>query len=301
MDTDKQLYESDATGWQRGLYEDVQATFRAPVVNWIFRTLLANEPELTRYLWGQVKPAFQTRAFGSFTLEWRDSILSAVEDGPEELPAYRKPDHDLSPAEFAELRGQLATFDVVVPRLAVLFETVDRAVRGDAADSVAESPNESRDATAPLPEWLDRNRAVAPRAPTMTPFSDLDDDLTATVDAVQSFHGFDDGLPSVYRCLAQWPGAFERLWTDTEPALESDAFERAVSEANGLAADYVSSLPYRPRLAPGDLRGVGADDETIEGLQGLFETFNRGPVETVLPAVPVMAVAFRVEGECSGV
>jgi hypothetical protein len=41
MDTDSQLYEVEATGWRRGLYEDVQATFRAPIVNWIFRTLVS--------------------------------------------------------------------------------------------------------------------------------------------------------------------------------------------------------------------------------------------------------------------
>ncbi|MFC4358556.1 halocarboxylic acid dehydrogenase DehI family protein [Halobium salinum] len=297
MDTDRQLYEADATGWKRGLYEDVQTTFRAPVVNWIFRTLLANEPDLTRYLWGQVKPAFETRAFGSFTLQWRDAVLSAVEGGDADLPVYRKPDHDLSPAEFAELRGQLATFDVVVPRLAVLFETVDRSLRGD---SVGESPAEDRAATAPLPDWLDRDRAHAPRSPTMTPFSDLDEGLSGTVEAVQSFHGFDEGLPSVYRCLAQWPGAFERLWDDVAPVLESEAFERAVTEATDLAADYVSSLPYRPRLAPEDLRSVGVDDGTVEELRGLFETFNRGPVRTVLPAVPAFAAAFGVEGERSG-
>lgn len=297
MDTDEQRYEADATGWQRGLYEDVQATFRAPVVNWIFRTLLANEPELTRYLWGQVKPAFGTRAFGSYTLAWRDAVLSTVEAGDASLPAYRRPDVELSPAEFAELRGQLATFDVVVPRLAVLFETVDRALR---SDPVGDSPARGRDATAPLPRWLDRERAVAPRRPTMTPFSDLDDGLAGTVESVQTFHGFDEGLPSVYRCLAQWPGAFDRLWTDVSPALESEAFDDAVAEAEALATDYVSSLPYRPRLSPEDLREVGVDGETSEGLRGLFETFNRGPVATVLPTVPVLAAAFGVEGERSG-
>lgn len=290
MDTDRQLYEVEATGWQRGLYEDVQATLRAPIVNWIFRTLVANEPALGRYLWGQVRPIFGTRAFGAFTLDWRDAVLSAVDD----LPAYRRPDVDLPPAEFAELRGQLATFDVVVPRLAVLFETVDRAVHGD---PVGESPATGRAATAPLPDWFDRDRG---RPPTMTPFSDLDDDLSETVDAVQSFHGFDEGLPSLYRCLAQWPSAFERLWDDVGPALAGDSFERAVSESRALAADHVSALAYRPRLAPDDLRAEGFDDGAIEGVRELFERFNRGPVETVLPAAATFAAAFDVSGEREG-
>jgi hypothetical protein len=307
MDTDSQLYEVEVTGWRRGLYEDVQATFRAPIVNWIFRTLVANVPELTRYLWGQIGPVFETRAFGRFTLDWRDRVLSAVEDGdgaasarPDApgLPAVRRSDADLSPAEFAELRGQLATFDVVVPRLAVLFETVDRALRDEEDGTpVGGSPATDRTATAPLPEWVDRDRG---RPPTMAPVEAVADDCPAVVDAVQSFHGFDEGLPSVYRCLGQWPGAFEYLWSGLDSTLESDAFDRAVEESRGLVADHVSALPYRPRLSSDDLRGAGFDEGTVANVRELFETFNRGPVATVLPAVSLFAAAVDVAGERSG-
>ena len=31
MDTDRQLHELDARGWKRGLYADVERTFRAPI------------------------------------------------------------------------------------------------------------------------------------------------------------------------------------------------------------------------------------------------------------------------------
>lgn len=289
MDTANQRYETEVTGWQRGLYEDVKATFRAPVVNWIFRTLLANEPAFTRYLWGQVKPVFETRAFGRLTVEYRDTVLSVLATEGD-LPRYRRAEVDLDPAEFAELRGQLATFDVVAPRLAVLFETVDRAVHDE---RVGQDPRTDAAATAPLPAWLDRDRGAPP---SMTAAEDAPSSVADVVDDVQRFHGFDDGLPSIYRCLLQWPSAFGTLWEDTGPLLESEAFADAVEQTDDLVAEHVDGLAHRPRLSPDDLRETGMEESAVEGVQELFAEFNRGPVETVLPALPVFANAFDAGG-----
>ena len=135
MDTGKQLYETEATGWQRDLYDDIQTTFRAPIVNWIFRTLMANEPDFLRYAWGQLKPLYATRAFARFSTEYRDAVLSAVEESGDatgstsssgsivstgsnadsSIPTYRRETLGIAPAEFREFGGQLATFDVVGP------------------------------------------------------------------------------------------------------------------------------------------------------------------------------------------
>ena len=314
MDTDRQLYEHEATGWRRGVYDDIQATFRAPVVNWIFRTLTANDPDFTRYLWGQVKPAFQTRAFGRYSVAYRDAVLSAVgadrtstdrtsEDGMGAdgtsadgeaddlgIPAYRRADLDLAPAEFRELRGQIATFDVVGPRLAALFEVVDRSLQGE---SVGENPGEGAAATEPLPPGLDRDRGLSP---TMIAVDGVPEELADTVERIREFHGLDEGLPSIYRCLAQWPAYLRTAWDDLEPTLESDAFERACERAAEETDAFVDSIPYAPRLSPDDLRARGMDDEQVSELQELFATFNRGPIETVVPALHVYAKTVGVAG-----
>jgi len=52
LDTTAQVYDHKATGWQRGLYDDVKRTVRAPFVSWIFRTAMANEPAFLRCAWG---------------------------------------------------------------------------------------------------------------------------------------------------------------------------------------------------------------------------------------------------------
>ena len=291
MDTSAQLYEVDATGWKRGLYDDVRETFRAPIVNWIFRTTMANYPAFLRYAWSQVKPVFQTRAFASFSVTYRDAVLSAVEEGPGTVPVYRRSDVDVPPAEFDELRAQLATFDVVAPRLAVLFELMDRGLHGK---PVGQDPAVGRAATAPFPDWLDADRGSEP---TMVAAADLDGAVAESAAEIRQFHGLGEGLPSVYRCLAQWPGYLTRAWADLAGVLDGEGFDTAVDEANRLVAGHVDELPYSPRIAPDDLRSVEFDDALIEDVQGLFREFNAGAIETVIPALPVFAKTLDVEGE----
>lgn len=287
MDTDRQLHELDAQGWQRGLYDDVKRTFRAPIVNWIFRTTMANEPAFLRYAWGQVKPVFETRAFARLTVRYRDAVLSALDE--EGVPTYRPAAVDLDPAAYRELRGQLATYDVVAPRLATLFEVLDRALHDE---SVGADPGDGRAATAPFPDWLDRDRG---RPPTLV--DDVSDDLADTVASIRAFHGFDEGLPSIYRTLAQWPAFLDRMWEDVEPRLRSDAFDAGRERAADLVDDHVESLAHRPRLAPDDLRSAGFDDDLVTDVRELFRSFNTGPVETVLPALPAFAATVDAAGE----
>lgn len=56
MDNTKQVYASEATGWQRGLYEDIERT--TGLVGSIWRTLMYHEPRFARYAWGQIRPVF---------------------------------------------------------------------------------------------------------------------------------------------------------------------------------------------------------------------------------------------------
>ena len=292
MDTSKQLYEHEATGWQRGLYDDVKHTFRAPIVNWSFRTTMANYPEFVRYAWGQVKPTFQTRAFGRVSVQYRDRILSSIES-THSIPTYRREDVDMAPAEYAELRRQLETFDVVAPRLAVFFELVDRSLSGE---PVGTDPPSTRAATEPLPVGLDDDRGSEP---TMAAFDRPPADLAPTVASIQSFHGIEEGLPTIYRCLAQWPPYLERMWEDVEPIVQSESFTEGCRESRAVVEEYVESLPYVPRLDADSLQAQGVDETAIAELTDLFREFNTGAIETVVPALPVYAATLDVVGERS--
>lgn len=293
MDTQKQLYELDATGWQRGVYDDITTTFRAPIVNWIFRTLMANDPAFTRRLWGRVKPVFSTRAFGEFSVAYRDTVLAAAEASTT-LSTYRFDQLDVSPVEYAELRGQLATFDVVAPRLAVLFETLDRSLHGEVLGG---DPADSRATTAPLPTWLDRDRG---RPATMVPLDAVPGEVSETVDAVRTFHGFDaDSLPSVYRCLAQWPDFLNTAWDDLAPTLRGAAFDDAREGTETLVTEFVDTMAFDPGVTPETMATWGLGDDRIEAVQDLFAQFNGGPVATVLPAIPLFATTVDAVGERS--
>ena len=289
VDTSAQLYETEADGWKRGVYDDIRVTFRAPVVNWIWRTTMANYPEFCRYLWSQVKPLFETRAFARFSVRHREAVLSAVEDAAE-VPAYRRSDLGVSPAEFTEIRGQLATFDVVSPRLAVLFRVANRALHGD---DVGNDPATDRAATAPFPDWLDADRG---RDPSMVPFDEFGDDVAETAAAFRAFHGLDEGLPSIYRCLAQWPPLFDALWDDLGPVLRSEAFEAACDRADERTEAFVEAAPYAPRIDPDALRARGFDDDLIPDVRGLFERFDEGPIADVLPGLHLWAATVDTVG-----
>ena len=290
MDTSEQLYEMEATGWKRGLYDDVRKTFRAPFVNWIWRTTIANYPEFCRYLWSQVKPVFETRAFAQFSVRYRDAALSAVE-ADAEIPTYRRTDLDVPPAEYAELREQLATFDVVAPRLAVLFRVTNRALHGE---SLGADPGTDRATTAPFPDWLDADRGSRP---SMVPYDEFGEDVAETATAVQQFHGFDDGLPSIYRCLAQWPALFNTLWDDLGPVLESETFTTACDRTDRRVDAFVDAIPCSPRLDPEALRSRGFDDELVTDVRGLFREFDAGAVDDVLPGLHCWAATVDAVGE----
>lgn len=292
MDLEKQLHDADATGWKRGLYDDIKTTWRAPIVNWVFRTTTANHPEAMRYVWAQLKPLFTTAAFARLTVERRDALLETV-DG--DLPVYRREDLDIPPAEFAELHGQLATFDIVSPRLAVLFEAGDRAMNRD-GEGLGTDPATDRAATAPFPEWLDRDRG---RPPTMTDYTEVPGELDATIDELRAFHGFGEGLPSIYRCLAQWPDYLGPAWADIEDVLEGDAYRAGRERAEKAVEEYVEEVPYTPRLAPADMRRAGLSEDAIEDVHDLFADFNSGAVNSVLPALHVWAATLDVDGKRS--
>lgn len=293
MDTSQQLYELEATGWKRGVYDDIKATFRAPVVNWIFRTLMANDPDVTRRMWGRVKPVFTTQAFGEFSIAYRDTALSAIEESTT-VPTYRADELATSPEKYGELRGQLATFDVVIPRLAVLFEVLDRSLHGE---TFGDDPASTRTATAPLPEWLDRDRGRPVTMVSLESITDAEDDRSAVVSEIQAFHGFDaETLPSIYRSLAQWPDLLTSLWADFAPVLRDDAFDEVCDRTGVLVDDFVDALAYDPGVTPETLSAWGVDDAQVGDLQDLFREFNRGPVATVLPAVPLFAATVDASG-----
>jgi hypothetical protein len=158
----------------------------------------------------------------------------------------------------------------------------------------APDPDGGRAATAPCPAWLDADRG---RPPSMVPVDAVGDDVAETVAAVQAFHGFDDGLPSVYRCLAQWPALFNALWADLGPVLESAAFEAACDRADETTAAFVESAPYAPRLGADALRSHGFDDALIADVRALFREFDEGAVDDLLPGLHLWAAAVDEAGE----
>lgn len=284
-----ELHEEDATGWKRGLYEDAKDTFRAPVVNALFRFPMAQYPDFLRYAWGQVKPIFQTEAFGQFTVTYRDLLLSGLEDEVG-LPTFTPGELGMPPGEFRELQGQAATFDIVAPRLAALMELYDTTVHGR---PVGSTPSTDLSAVAPLSPTFDRERGLPT---TLLTVEEMPQSLSEVADDVRAFHGFDEGLATVHLSLAQWPEYFAPAWNHLEGFLRSQAYDSLREREEQCVEDFLESIPYRPRLSPADLREVGIEEDTIDGVQALFEWFNHGPPRTVIRTLPMYAAMVDADG-----
>lgn len=295
MDLTEQLHLADATGWRRGLYEDVMSTFRAPIVNSIWRALVANRPLAARHLWTAVKPTFESRAFADFSVRYRDRVLDALEGTAEaDLPTYDPRDVGLPPSAFATLRGQLATFDVVAPRLAALFAVCDRACSGS-----FDAAREGHAATAPAPAWLDADRGARVTVLDSDAARDAAPDTVADIDA---YHGT-AFLPSIYRCAAQWPSYLERAWADLEPfrAATVDSpgdFAAAEAAADGTVAEFLDRPPAPFTVTAETLAAAGVDDpdDALADLQETFAAFASG-VSGVLPVLHALAATVDATGE----
>lgn len=280
MDNSKQVYVAEATGWQRGLYKDIEQT--TGMVGSLWRTQMYHVPEFLQFAWGQVKPVFQTREFAAFERAWRNTLLSAVED---DLPRYDVPaEVDLDPSEFYELRGQLSRFDYIAPRYYTAFELLHRRINGDpvGTESVSEA------ATTPFNERPDHVRG---HQPTMLP---QDEARPMVPDSLGA--DFGEMVPTEYRSMAQWPSYLDRLGTDLEPILDSDAFETAREESHSLVETYLDRLPYTPKIDPVTLTAMGFDEETVAKLQDLFAKFKRGGPQ-LMPLLPIYAATVDVAGE----
>jgi hypothetical protein len=283
------LSREDAAGWQRGLYRDVERTFRAPVVNAVVRVPMALDPAVTRYAWGQIKPVFETRAFEEYARAYRDAVCSPVEAA---LPTHSPGTLGVAPGEFAELRGQTATFDVVAPRLDVTMELLDRGFHGE---PLGAAPDEREAATDPASDPPERE-GPRPRPPTLLDADATPAELDDVVADIRAHHGFEEGLATVHRCHAQWPAVLAAAWAELSPVLASDAYAGALDRVDALVDGFVDSVPYRPRLAPDDLAGLGVDDARVDQLQELARTFTEGPPRTVVRTIPLYALLLDVVG-----
>jgi hypothetical protein len=155
-------------------------------------------------------------------------------------------------------------------------------------------PGADRATTTPFPDWLDSDRG---HRPSMVPFAEFGPEIAETATAFQEFHGFDDGLPSIYRCLAQWPPLFNALWDDLGPVLESETYATACARSDDHVDAFVDAAPYSPRLGPEALRSQGFDDELITDVQELFREFDTGAVDDVLPGLHCWAATVDTVGE----
>ena len=284
MDIGRQLYESQAEGWARGIYEDIKQTFRSPVVNWIFRTLMANHPEFLRHAWGQCKPVLQTAACLDACECYRAAVRKAL-DASGVLFRLNAADLGLAEAELLQLRGQLATFNRVAPLLAIWYELLHRGLHELPVGQAFDISNPASTAPAGYPAHKEICLPPVALSPAEVPKS-----LVQVAGSISRHHAMPGRLATVHLCLAKWPGFLAAAWAELLPVLASDAYERARLNAVSAVKRLVDRVPYCPVLDSRSLRALGFAAGDLADIRSAVDYFySGGPAETVIPTLPLFA------------
>lgn len=132
----------------------------------------------------------------------------------------------------------------------------------------------------------------------MIGFKEIPVEPNETVAAIQNFHGYEESLPSIYCCTAQWPGFLGTDWDDLSPVLEDNAFKELHDDAYGLVEDYARTIPYHPQISPDQMKRIEFAEDEIGGTKDLFTEFNRGAIaaQTVVPFLNILASMVDAEG-----
>jgi hypothetical protein len=245
----------------RPIYDDIEATLRVPVMNFIFR-VLANYPTYLAFAWSRVG---------------RYLRLLALERAADDLRARSllEPVPDASDVDWIELGdlGQIRPFTdtihYVLPKLllvATAFDTglarTPRALNGKETlplsqvrgGPLAEVPFGIAEGTVSLP-------MVHPKEAT--------GELRAILDEVKRRHHH-PGVASYYRALANWPRFLRAAWEHIRPLIGSNAYNQRKRELidGALGAIQGFSLPE-----VSEAKALGITDQQIEELRAILAVF----------------------------
>ena len=278
MDLAKQVTEEQAMDWQSGLYKDIVQTLQTPVVNWIFRSLMANYPDFLRYAWGQVKPVYMNQGFSNIESDYHKALILPLIERFGLEPIIYSHSFELK----KKISGQLTTFALVAPGLYVWFEIL---LRGLQNRPMGQDFDDSFDSTAPAEQT-----GIKGLPPQILRREEFSEKVASLCDAISKTHNLGGNLATIHLCLAQWPEFLQSAWERLEPILDTDTYRDAKAQSLKKIREFVDRIPYRPQLAPEVLSGLGLSSDDVNDLRSTFEnSMSGGPATEVIPTISVYA------------
>lgn len=238
-----EMMPGQARDRMKPVYEEIQASLRVPFVNLIFR-VLANFPDYFVPAWEGIVPIVRSRDFEQSADELR--ARAALEDMPGKA--------DFSAEVDSELRALNDTIHYVLPKLLVVATLLGE---GDALSNASH-----RAGSAEIPRGVANGAAkVGMLDPEQAPES-----VARLFDRIKEAHGH-PLVSSYFRALGQWPEVLEALWSELEPIVGSETYERRKNDLIAVAAAEAEALAGlgSPRALP-----EGSEGDQIRSLISAF-------------------------------
>lgn len=247
-----EVFETEASGSLKTVYDDIKNVLKVPVVNFIFRTLAWYEQFLT-IGWKQVRPNMLTFECARAADELRNPHLT-----------MEIPDVDWSqyyPLKTIErIRATVAVFNYVNPKLLLIASAW--------AESLGNRPNigggNVKGMINPgIPEGAPPIELVhIPTAP--SPIKQL------LLDIASKHHVYD--AASDFRALARYPQFLRLSWQHLREYVGSPDYTRIQNQLLAKSIQLTKTLPYRVTINRKDLEQHYSEKD-IAGIMGVVAMF----------------------------
>ncbi len=271
------IAEIDASGDTAALFADIRATLGIPVVNLIWRHL-ATIPGALPWAWTSLKPLYQNNAIAC-----EAESLNADLNLPRNIAEYTA----LSVPTLAA--AGLSGPDL--ERITMILRSYERSnamniIAVETLRSWLEDDDKVHNARVATPSVSSRQSPISGAMPKVLSPDEMSCDTRALVDALNSFGGRRDILPTMYRHLAHWPAYLALVHVLLAPHHASGQLEALIvsilSDSRARSARLGAALP----TPASDLDAAVRDD-----VLAALTVFAEGPLCKMIAIVTVISAA----------
>ncbi|WP_112180255.1 halocarboxylic acid dehydrogenase DehI family protein [Paraliobacillus zengyii] len=249
-----EVFEADAHGIVKEVYQDIKYVLKVPIVNFLFRAL-ANYPEFLVHAWQQVRPNMLSLNMESMANDLRFPLLN------KSIPTYDLK-KDYSSSTLSHINYVVATFQYVNPKLLLIASAW--------MESLAERPIVSQKVVKGI---------IQPGFFNMPPIEMIKVETAPLyvkqllLEVAKEHASFD--VASDYRALACYPRFFEMMWRDLKPYISSNEYTLLRSNLLNQAIKRVrEEMPYPITLNSHQLEHI-YEPAQIAGIMGIVSYFHR--------------------------
>jgi len=265
-----EILEEFAEGNLKGIYSDIKATFRVPIVSLVFR-VLATEPDFLGIAWRQLHTNLQTvycEEQADLIRSFAVQAISAMGSGPG--------------SSGSDTDAVLRIFHYVNPKLLLAVGALRVASSGQYPKLAELAAMQKRQIRSGVPSSMPATIAMVDPASAEPAMSALFHDIQSTLT-----------LPAVnsdYRALACWPEYLQSAWQSLKPLVATPEYRRAQRDLRRMVDEAILALPFRMDINPHTLRHCGLSERQLDWTRSTLDAYY-----ALLPGL-VLNIAYLTAG-----